>query len=157
MINLPLAGTYQLSVTNAGYTGSYSFNLLNLAQPAAVLATTGAVTTATLNPSNSTAIYTFSATAGTNVWLAASVTLANSQSVDFRLIGPAGNQFQGSTALANAILKPFAATGIYTLLIEGDHANTGAINYSLALSDIANPAPDRDHDRAERQRPDRRW
>ena len=67
-IALPLSGTYRLEVTNGGYTGAYSFNLLDLGQPDVTLPTDGSTQQITLNPSNSTEIVQFAGTAGTDVF-----------------------------------------------------------------------------------------
>ena len=143
VINLPLAGTYQLTITNASYVGSYSFNLLDITQPAAVLPTDGSILQTTLGPSNSTQIYQFNATAGTDVYLAASANYNYYQDIDVRLIDPLGNQIQGPFSIGNNILS-IPVTGTYTLLVEGNYDNayySGAIGYSLSLAAIANPAP----------------
>jgi large repetitive protein len=142
-IDLPLAGMYQLRFTNGGYTGGYSFNLLDLAQPTVALPTDGSTLQATLSPANSTQVYTFDATAGTNVYVAANAANVGFQYVDVRLIDPAGRVIQGPTTIGNMVLT-IPVTGIYTLLVEGERNNayySSAISYSLALSNIANPAP----------------
>jgi hypothetical protein len=142
VIELSVAGTYQLSVTNSSYTGGYSFNLLDLSQ-ATVLPVDGSTLQGTLNPSNSTQVYTFDATAGTDVYLAGSAGYTYYQSIDVRLIGPGGQQIQGPVSIGNMILT-IPVSGAYTLLVEGERDNpyySGSVGYSLGLSAIADPAP----------------
>jgi hypothetical protein len=142
-IDLPLAGTYQLRVTNSYFTGGYSFNLLDLTQPTAVLPTDGSTLQGALTPANATQVYTFNATAGTNVYLAASGSYNYYQNIDIRLIDPSGHEIQGPTSIGNMILA-IPVTGTYTLLVEGERDNayySGNLSYSLALSNIADPAP----------------
>ncbi len=136
-IDLPLAGTYQLSVSNdASFTGGYAFNLLDLTNPVAVLPTDGSTISGTLNPADSTQVYAFDATAGTNVFLNA----GGSQSIAYRLLDPYGRQVAGPAGLGSTTLA-IQASGRYTLLVEGDISNTGTASYTLGLTDAVDPAP----------------
>ncbi len=144
VIALPLDGTYRLRVTNpAGYTGGYTFALIDLAQPTAVLPVDGSVFQTGLSPANQTHIYTFDATVGTDVFLAASASYTFIQNIDVRLIDPNGREVQGPFSLGDTVLH-IPVTGTYTLIVEGERNNayySGGIAYSLALTAIADPAP----------------
>ena len=68
VVDLPLAGTYQLRIhADGATTGAYAFRLLDLADATAL--TPGTQIDATLNPSNETDLYHFEAQAGERVLL----------------------------------------------------------------------------------------
>ena len=142
-IDLPVGGIYRLRVTNGGYVGAYAFRLLDLTQPASVLAVDGGTFNATLSPANSTAVYQFAGVAGSRVFLAATRGDVGYGGVDLRLIDPYGRDVTGALDFASRILA-IGSTGTYTLLVEGDRNNAyyvGSVGVSLALSTVGDPAP----------------
>jgi RHS repeat-associated protein len=126
---LPLpAGPYTLTVFGSGATtGPYSFDLQALSQAQAL--TPGTPVSGTLSPANSTKAYQFSATVGSTYYLAY---LSNSSGNPYwRLIDPFGNVLFGSGFTFDSGRMTLKATGTYTVLIEGNVADTGTDSYSF--------------------------
>src|SRR5208337_3882153 len=66
---LSVSGTYTLTLTNnSGSPGTYDFNMLDMTDSPTAL-TLGAVTSGALAPGNSVAVYSFTGTAGQNLFL----------------------------------------------------------------------------------------
>ena len=129
-------GTYNFIVTRASNgTGAYGFNLLNLAQ--ATPLTLGVSTPIALTPANSTNAYAISANAGDQLHLS----VLGGSYVSLRLLDASGRLisflYTGSDGITT---PPLAATGIYTLLVEGYVAD-GDPSQSLTLraDEVANP------------------
>jgi YD repeat-containing protein len=139
--NLP-AGNYTLTV-HAGLlsaaTGSYQFRLLDLG--AATALTPGTPVTATLNPANATDTYHFTAKAGDQFSFdaQASTGLAG---LSWRLTDPYGNDvFNTTFQTGSPFNETLAQAGSYTLLIEGDVANTGSGSYTFNVQLQGNTPP----------------
>ncbi len=127
-------GAYVLTVTaTADNTGAFSFRLLDLA--AATTKSEGDTVSGTLNPATSTDLYQFTASAGDQV----NFTPGSNPpaSAFWRLLDPYGNAVFGDYFSNTEKGVTLAATGSYTLMIEGDlyqnPTNTPAYSFSLAL------------------------
>jgi hypothetical protein len=109
-------GDYVLSVDAAGdRTGAYRLQLLDRTDAAAL--TTGTVTTATLDPTASTQLYAFSATAGERFFFdARGVTNGTAQ---WRLFAPDGSQVFNVGATSDVDVIRVDQTGEYLLAVEG--------------------------------------
>ena len=138
-IDLPAGGTYRLHIEAApGFTGDYAFNLLDLAAPAAVLATDGNQTTGTLDAGNNTVVYAFDSTAGTKLVFAASGSAIYDST--FRLLDPFGRLLVGPGSFGNTIFTT-PVDGRYTLLLEGDIDQFAGADYQIALIPVFDPTP----------------
>ena len=130
-IDLPLAGTYQIAITNYADT-SYAFQLDDLGT-AAALATDGTAATGTIDSQFGSTAYSFAGTAGSKLLLNASA----DNGLTYVLLDPADNVVERSY-LQNTVLS-LAGSGTYTLLLEGVGYQSGNADYSLSLTPIANP------------------
>ncbi|MER9397477.1 LEPR-XLL domain-containing protein [Mesorhizobium sp. M0615] len=135
-----VAGSYTLIVD--GYldtTGPYSFRLLDLSTATPI--TLGDPVSGTLPSGNETALYRFDATAGDQVLLNRQALSAGSPY--WRLIDPYGGQFYASYFTDSPTLTlPLAGT--YTLLFEGQIAESGALQYTFNVTSEGHvdlPAP----------------
>ena len=141
------AGTYSLTVSGSGSNkGSYGFQLLDFAAAtpisygvpvSATLGDGGAYVqlgkTAAQAPGTETRAYSFAATAGDQVRLDAP---AIKGSIYYRLFDPFGTKVREGT-LGDGAVQTLLMSGTYTLLIEGNIANTAPAGYTVTL---ANPA-----------------
>jgi hypothetical protein len=142
VIDVPLAGSYQLRVRgNGNTTGNYSFRVLNLADGVAV--TPGTPLTASLDPSNETDVYHFTANAGDRLFFdRQTLSPANSGWVSWRLLDPYGRQVWGPANFYDDVdVSTLALAGVYTLLIEGRIWSTGSslarFDYSFNIQPVA--------------------
>ncbi|MGB3802622.1 MAG: LamG-like jellyroll fold domain-containing protein, partial [Sphingopyxis granuli] len=109
------AGRYELTIDGIDdAVADYNFRLLDLAN-AAPLAM-GSRVTASLTPSNATAIHRFSANAGESFFFDV---LSVKSDVRWRLIDPNGNIVFNQQSMADIDGQLLALSGTYTLLIEG--------------------------------------
>jgi hypothetical protein len=134
VLNL-IAGNYTLSVAGVSdHTASYSFRVSDLASATQIAP--GTPISGTLSPGNSTNLYKFNATVGDLFYF-------DEQSVSgagpnyWRLIDPYGRQvwFQ---SFADVPTQALAFTGTYTLLVEGNVANTSPGNYTFNVQKVTN-------------------
>jgi hypothetical protein len=133
VLNL-VAGNYTLTISgNADHTASYGFRLANLASATAI--TPGTAVSDTLTPGTATKLYQFNATAGDLYYF--DRLSQTSGSLYWRLIDPYGQQVW-ATSFGNVGTQPLAATGTYTLLIEGYVFNTAPISYSFNAQNVIN-------------------
>ncbi|TAK56497.1 MAG: hypothetical protein EPO25_00385, partial [Gammaproteobacteria bacterium] len=147
-------GTYQIRVSaTSGATGGYSFRVLDLASATAI--DLGSQVNGTLNPGNTTAIYSFDATAGEPLYFDIRALYPNaSYRVDWRLLDPYGRQVFGPRLFYNSGstsgnpdiegLMP-EVTGRYTLLIEGVIYNPptyASFSYGFSVSTYTLGAPE---------------
>ena len=132
VISLP-AGAYTLTISGVGQTsGAYSFRFSDLST--APTLTPGTPVNDTLTPASATNLYQFSASAGESFYFARlSVSGGNG---DWRLIDPSGNIVFTSLLGSDVGRLTLAATGRYTLLVEGFLGDTGSIGYSLNVAPI---------------------
>ncbi len=131
------SGNYQLTVAGANdATGQFLFRLFDLAGAAPM--TLGLPVSGTLDPGNETDAYRFSAAAGQKVYfdLLTSSSLLNAY---WRCIGPSGELIL-STFLGDAGPEILPSSGIYTLLIEGYHADTDGGAYQLTIVPVSDGA-----------------
>ncbi len=124
------SGTYQLVLESTSSfsidTGSYSFQLLDLAAATALSFDT--VTNGTLSPGQETDLYRFTGTAGQR--LVFDSLTAGSPSANWILYGPT-NQFITSGNISQDRDLILTADGTYILQIDGSSSTT--INYSFNL------------------------
>ena len=111
-----VAGDYRLSVDgNADATGTYAFRLLDPtdAQPLVP----GAPVTTTLDPANSTTVFSFAASRGDRFFFdAQSVTQGGGS---WRLYDPLGHQTWSANFETDVDVREMAVSGTYLLLLEG--------------------------------------
>ena len=126
------AGAYTLTVrsTSVDQGGAYAFNLLDLSNGAAL--TPGTPVAATLDPANSAAAYTFTATAGQRFFFDASTTASG---LRWELIDPNGATVF-SDELAPQGLLTLGAAGRYALLVTGGTYSTGTPGYSFNVQPL---------------------
>ena len=127
------AGDYTLTVTGSGdATGGFAFRLFDFAS--ATPFTLGTPISSTLSPANETDAYRFTAPAGTKVYFN-QISVSGVPNVYWRCIDPLGG-----VILANSMsdLGPVAlqASGVYTLLIEGYHSDTGSGTYTVNVMPV---------------------
>jgi hypothetical protein len=126
-------GNYTLSVAaNADSTGSYGFRLSDIA--AASTITPGNVVSGTLNPGNATNLYKFDAQSGDPFYFDLQ-SLSGGGSTYWRLIDPAGKQLWFNN-ISDVGRQALAASGTYTLLVEGDIRNSSPVTYSFNAQKI---------------------
>ncbi len=141
--DLPLTGTYTLTVTGSGNTtGSYGFRLLDQASAATVSLTAGVATTitGTLATGFTTDLYTFSGTTGEIVTLQGISDAVSSGAIVY-LYDPLNNNLtsiypEGNGNYATATLP---ADGTYLLAVRGQSASN--TNDAYAFRVIANVSP----------------
>ena len=123
VLSLP-AGAYTLTVSGVGNAvGAYSFRLVDLSSATSV--TPGTSFSGTLSPAVSTSFYQFIASAGQSYYFAR---LASSGSTNdgWRLVDPLGNVVFDSPLNTDPGRFTLALSGTYTLLVEGQIADTSA-------------------------------
>ncbi|MDD2761274.1 MAG: LEPR-XLL domain-containing protein, partial [Methylomonas sp.] len=126
-------GKYKVTVDgNADAVGDYSLRIVD-ADAAADL-TPGTEASGSLDGGNKSAVYRFQAKAGDKFFFDA---LTVSGNADWRLIDPYGRQ-EGSYGNLKNDRDTFTLqyTGEYLMLVEGDIANTAALNYSFNLRPV---------------------
>ncbi|HEV3341679.1 MAG TPA: putative Ig domain-containing protein, partial [Pirellulales bacterium] len=144
LLSLP-AGNYILTVSGfAASTGAYSFRLDNLAS--ATPLTPGTPVSDTLNPGNSTNLYSFTAAAGQSFYFTnlaySGGSVTSFFNDDWRLIDPYGNTVFTTLLRSDAGRQTLNAPGTYTLLVEGYIGDTVAANYAfnvLPITDQTQP------------------
>ncbi|WP_292430542.1 LEPR-XLL domain-containing protein [Methylobacter sp.] len=137
-----VAGDYTLIINgNADIVGNYSFRLLDIAQATAL--TPGTSVSGQLSPANETDLYRFNVTAGERFYFDAK-SFSGREWPYWRLLDPNGQVVCGPDyfyyySWNNTDMGPLTLTqtGAYTLLIEGDIYDTGAIsNYSFTVQKV---------------------
>ncbi len=129
------AGAYTLTVTGTGRTaGDYSFRLSDLATAATL--PLGTPVSHTFDPNNSTDLYQFNAAGGQSFYFASLGQTGGNFRNSWRLIDPYGNVVFNSFLANDAGRLTLTAGGTYTLLVEGDLANTGTVSYSIDVAPI---------------------
>ena len=109
-------------------TGAYSFRLLDLSQATAL--TPGTPVSGSLSPANTTNIYRFTATAG-DKYSFTRTSSTGTPNAYWRLIDPYGSALFNSSFSSNPAALTVAASGTYTLLVEGGIADSGTGTYTL--------------------------
>jgi large repetitive protein len=130
-------GAYQLTVSATGdATGAFSFNLLNAA--AATPLTLGTPVTSTV-PAETTRLYSFTANQYDRVqFISSSVTGGDTS---WRLLDPNGNELFGPASLTTSQgIVTMPITGTYILELESRIYTTTSTNYTISVSEIAQPA-----------------
>ena len=144
VIDLPLAGTYQLRInTVSSVTGAYAFRLLDLAGASTV--TPGTVVSSTLSPATETEVYKFDATAGQRLFFdVQALSPNNSSQVYWRLLDPFGRQVFGPNNFFvnnDPGVVTLDTAGSYTVLVEGRIRSTGTFDYSFNILPVVDPVP----------------
>ena len=148
VVDLPLAGTYQVRIQADGATtGAYAFRVLDLADATAL--TPGTQVDATLNPGNETDVYRFDAQAGERFFFdARALSPNNGNWVSWTLLDPQGRLVFGPTGLyANndVDVTTLARSGTYTLLVEGRVwvavNGVASFDYSFNVQPVVDDAP----------------
>lgn len=146
ILTLP-AGTYRLTVkgsVGSAATGAFAFNLLDLANAAAIILDTPVIDS--LEPGNSTKTYRFDAVAGQKITFhsnSAAGGIASWRFASWCLI----DQFGGTVASDSLTLTGNPAeitlnsTGSYTLLVEGLRDATSPVNFNIQLNATGNVTP----------------
>jgi hypothetical protein len=125
------AGQYTLSISSNGNTGAFAFKLDDLASATPI--TFGTALTGTLDPGNSSDLYSFTATAGQKFSLSSLTGWTGYQY--YQVLGPNGQQILSGQPLyqnSDAFTAPVAGT--YTLLIEGRYYATTPSGFGFTLS-----------------------
>ena len=135
ILDLP-AGDYVLTVAGVtGQTPAYSFRVLDLSQ--ATVIDNGVEVTGQLNPGNKTEMYRFQAWAGTRAYFDFLNCSGAAGTVTWRLLDPFGNNMFGPTNFnADIGMLTLPSDGIYTLLIEGNVANSAATTFGFKVQKI---------------------
>ena len=129
------AGAYTLTVDGTGQTaGAYSFRLSDTA--AAQALTPGSPVSGVLSPANSTAIYQFSAVAGQSFYFASLSYTGGSDIDSWQLLDPYGNVLYSTSPESDGGRLTLAATGDYTVLIEGSIGSTTPANFTFNVEPI---------------------
>lgn len=133
------AGDYRLTVRGSGNAGgAYAFRLLDAASAADLALGTAA--TGTLEPGNATRLYRVTVAAGDR--LAFDSQSVSDGSARWRLIDPYGRDAAGSNDLStDKAAFQLTTPGTYTLLLEGNLANTAAVDYAFQFNYVDNVAP----------------
>ncbi len=131
---LALSGTYTLKLTNSSSSSeAYDFNLLSLPTAATPLALGPTLpVSGTLNPGNSTAVYSFLGAAGQRMFFDNQT--VSGTAVNFTLYRPDGSQVFNEPAFDDAITT-LTESGTYYLLVEG--TSTSSTNFGFRLTDTA--------------------
>ncbi|MHC5537674.1 hypothetical protein ACYOEI_05520, partial [Singulisphaera rosea] len=137
-IGLLPAGSYTLTVgASSDYTGSFKFNLLDLAAATSITVgtsgtPTGQTVSATLSPANSTKLYKFSGTAG-DTFLFHNLSYTGDYA-NWRLLDPYNNSIFGSYLGSDNSGVTLPASGTYTLAVYANVGDTTAPNYSFQVN-----------------------
>ena len=130
---LTVPGTYTLTVSNPGGSANpYDFNMLSLPDAATPLSL-GAVTSGTLSPGTSIAVYSFSGTAGQRLYLDNQQN--SGDSVNLWVFDPYNNNIVAINSSTDAGPLTLAASGTLYLMVDGE---AGApIGYRFRLIDTS--------------------
>ncbi len=133
------AGDYSLSINLPGdKTADYAFRLFELASATQI--DYGATITGTLSPAAETDAYQFFGLAGDRLYFDVLARTSGSQA-SWKLVDPYGNLIFNSlfadTGSSDVEIPALAQPGVYTLLLDGGIADSGAGNYSFRLQPIA--------------------
>ncbi|MBM3521553.1 MAG: hypothetical protein FJX57_01235, partial [Alphaproteobacteria bacterium] len=119
------AGTYDLTINGAGFTGDFSFRILDLSLGKAL--TVGTPITGSddgvLSPINETDVYLFTATAGDRFFIDATTPTSN---YNIRVLDPGTGQIVYRGTFDDVDTFTVSRTGTYRLLVEGRPWLTGA-------------------------------
>jgi large repetitive protein len=148
VLELPLSGDYRVRVfADGNRTGTYAFRLLDLGTATPI--DLGTQVDGTLNPSNETDLYRFSANAGDRFYFdVRALSPNNGDWASWRLLDPLGRPVWGPSGFYvnnDVETTALALGGPYTLLIEGRNwvpANgVASFGYSFAVLPVVDDAP----------------
>lgn len=126
------AGDYTLTLETGTVTGDYSFRLLDLSSATAL--NTGAATNGTLDAATTTHVYSFTAAASDRfLWNVS--TYDGPSGGHWRLLDPSADVVAGGSLGGAQTAVDLTASGSYTLLVEGDIADTFSI--VITVTDLA--------------------
>src|SRR4029077_249102 len=133
------AGAYTLTVTGVGQTtGAYAFRLSDLASATPLIP--GTPVSGTLDPANSTNLYRFTASAGDQYTFLRQGG-SGAPNASWRLIDPYGNVLFNNALRTSSALLTLPATGTYSLLVEGNIADTVPGTYTFTAQFQGNVPP----------------
>ncbi|MEZ6048635.1 MAG: hypothetical protein R3C11_24270 [Planctomycetaceae bacterium] len=137
-------GSYTLTVDGTGEaTGSYSFLLDTLSNLASTI-TPDTAKSGTLDPAGESHVYQFSVTAG-DKYSFDSQSWSGSSAARWKLVDPYGNILFDELLSADVGTMHFHEGGTYSLVLEGDEADSGTPGYTFNVvsqgSDTSDPAP----------------
>ncbi|MCA9039548.1 MAG: hypothetical protein KDA65_04295, partial [Planctomycetaceae bacterium] len=138
------SGSYTLSVDGAGEAnGSFSFLLESISSLASTI-TPDTAESDTLNPAGKSHVYQFTVTAG-DKYSFDSQSWSGSSAARWKLVDPYGNILFDETLSSDVGTIHFHEGGTYSLLIEGDEADSGTPGYTVEVisqgTDTSSPAP----------------
>ena len=126
-----LPGTHYLDVRSTSTAaGNFSFRLVGVDEAAAIDA--NQPVSATLDPANGMALFSFDATAGEALSFDLISSELSSNNAVWRLIGPSG-QVVVSNWLQDFGVSNLPETGRYVLVVEGSLGNPGSANFSFQV------------------------
>ena len=131
---LTTSGAYTLKLSNPSSSSqAYDFNMLSLPTAATPVALGPTLpVSGTLNPGNSTAVYSFLGAAGQRMFFDNQT--VSGTAVNFTLYKPDGSQVFSEPAFDDAIAT-LTESGTYYLLVEG--TSTTSTNFGFRLTDTA--------------------
>ncbi|MCB2003664.1 MAG: LamG domain-containing protein, partial [Rhodoferax sp.] len=139
-----IAGDYTLTLDPPNtQSGAFSFRLLDIANATHFDGNT--TVHGTLDPSNTTAIYTFDATTGTRYYLDQQGLSVSTDRLSWRLFDPLGNQVFGPLHFNDVDLFTVPQDGRYTLIVEGRIWETqyvATVDYHFRLLEITDDFAD---------------
>ncbi|MEZ6044196.1 MAG: hypothetical protein R3C11_01150 [Planctomycetaceae bacterium] len=138
------SGSYTLSVDGAGEaTGSYSFLLDTVSNLAAAI-TPDTAKSGRLDPAGESHVYQFTVTAG-DKYSFDSQSWSGSSAARWKLVDPYGNILFDETLSTDVGTLHFHEGGTYSVIIEGDEADSGTPGYTVEVisqgTDTSSPAP----------------
>ena len=132
VLELP-AGTYELVVSASGATtGSFSLRVFDLADAAPIAL--GAAQDLTLTPGNRTEAYSFTGTAGQQLFLDH---ITGSNDPYWRIIDPQGRMIFNAMRVGDLAPVMLELDGTYTLLVEGRIGTSAPQTLQFAVHDMA--------------------
>jgi YD repeat-containing protein len=142
---LPFSGTYTLTVSGNGGTGSYHFTVDDLSASTAIALTADAVTTEsnqTLASGTATNFYRIDGTAGQRLYFQALTQSGAPADLYWALYGPSGyplfNSHFSSPSSWFDFTETLPADGTYYLTVTGTNAQNTKVTYSFDVYDTAN-------------------
>lgn len=134
---LPETGVYTLLIVGRfGFTGSYSFQTVNITPAVPVPITPGNPVSVTISTLGQLQLYTYAANAGDQF----SVTVSGSSSFSFSVLAPDGSVIAGPS---NTSLSTFTVpqTGTYTIRVGSTFTASGSFQFTLNHVPVSPPVP----------------
>ena len=133
---LAIPGTYTLLIKGVGdYVSNYSFRLLDLAAAPAI--TYGVVATNQLNPQLQAQLYRINGTAGQRIGV--TNVAASNGNATWSLVNPANAALLSAGIQSDLGQVVLPTTGTYALLVQGNWASIGTLDYQFRVSLMGSP------------------